>query len=124
MISHFNLGTNDLQKAEYFYDELLTLINGQQAYKSDRTVLYSFGEGSSKLAVNTPFDGQPATVGNGSMIALSAVDVAQVDSVYAKAMALGAHCEGEPGERLEGRLYAAYFRDPDGNKIGIFCSPT
>ncbi len=123
MISHFNLGTNDLARAERFYDPLVTLFNGQQTFKSDRTILYAFGEGTAKLAINTPFDGQLATAGNGSMIALAASDAAQVDTVYQKAMSLGAQSEGEPGNRLDGQLYAAYFRDLDGNKIGIFCAP-
>ncbi len=124
MISHFNLGTNNLLQAEAFYDQLLALMDGQQAFKNERTILYAVGgsEGA-KLAINTPFDGLPATVGNGSMVAFSASDSNQVNNVYEKALALGATDEGEPGERMGGHLYAAYFRDLDGNKIGIFCTP-
>lgn len=122
MISHINLGTNDLTRAENFYSELLKPMGAQQVYKSERTVLFSLGSGDAKIAINTPFNGDPATVGNGSMVALAATDKDQVHNVHAKALELGGSCEGEPGERLDGMLYAAYFRDLDGNKFGVFRS--
>lgn len=121
MISHFNLGTNDLARAEAFFNELFALLNGQQAYKSERTILYAFGEHSAKVAINTPFNGEPATAGNGSMVALGAAGKDQVNAIHAKALALGGSCEGQPGGRLNDMLYAAYFRDLDGNKFGVFC---
>ncbi|WP_439134269.1 VOC family protein [Pseudomaricurvus sp.] len=121
MISHINLGTNDLARAERFYGEFLKLYNGQLGFRSERTLFYTLGDGA-KLAINTPFNGEPATAGNGTMVALGAKDSSAVDQVYAKAMELGASCEGEPGARMDGVLYAAYFRDPDGNKFGVFCS--
>lgn len=122
MISHFNIGTNDLERAEAFYNELLSLFNAQQLFKADRTIFYSLGDNSAKLCINKPFNGEAATVGNGSMVAFAASSKAQVDEVYAKAMALGGSSEGEPGDRMDGVIYAAYFRDPDGNKFGIFFS--
>lgn len=122
MISHFNLGTNDLPRAEAFFDALLGLMNGQQAYKSERTILYTFGGQGANVAINTPFNGEPATAGNGSMVALAAADKAQVDAVHAKALELGASCEGQPGGRMNDMIYAAYFRDLDGNKFGVFCN--
>lgn len=121
MISHLNLGTNDLARAETFYNELVKLFNGAQLFKSDRMAFYSLGEGSAKLAINTPFDGKPASAGNGSMVALGATDTNQVDAVHAKALELGGTCEGAPGYRMDGTFYGAYFRDLDGNKFGIFC---
>jgi len=125
MISHFNLGTNDLEKAEQFYNELLGLLNATQAMKSDRSIFYTFGENSAKLAINKPFDGEPATHGNGSMVALVATSPEQADAVHAKALALGGTCEGAPGDRGNDKfsVYGAYFRDLDGNKFGIFCMP-
>jgi predicted lactoylglutathione lyase len=122
MISHFNLGTNDLPRAEAFFDALLALMNGRQAFKNERTILYAFSEDGAKIAINTPHNGQPATAGNGSMVALGAADKAQVEAVHAKALELGGSCEGKPGGRMNDMLYAAYFRDLDGNKFGIFCS--
>lgn len=125
MISHFNLGSNDLAKAEVFYDGVLALLNGSQAAHYERSIYYTFGENSARLAINTPFDGNPATFGNGSMVALTANSRDQVDEVHAKALALGGSCEGEPGERgnSDYTIYGAYFRDPDGNKFGVFCMP-
>ncbi len=120
MISHLNLGTNDLARAEGFYSELVKLFGGAQLFKSDRMAFYSMGEGSAKIAINSPFNGQPASAGNGSMVALSASSKEQVDAVHAKALELGGTCEGAPGARMDGAFYGAYFRDLDGNKFGIF----
>jgi predicted lactoylglutathione lyase len=68
----------------------------------------------------TPYDKQPATVGNGVMVALVVRTKEQVDRFHAKAIALGARDEGPPGPRGEG-FYAGYFRDLDGNKLNVFC---
>lgn len=123
MISHFNIGTNDLARAEAFYDQLLTLFDGKQVYKTERSIFYSLGDNSAKLSINIPFDGQPATVGNGCMVAFSASSRDQVDALHARALELGGSSEGAPGERMDGIVYAAYFRDPDGNKFGAFYAP-
>ncbi|MFN2168829.1 MAG: VOC family protein, partial [Anaerolineae bacterium] len=72
------------------------------------------------FAVTLPYDGAAATVGNGVMIALVMDSREKVDAFYARALELGASDEGEPGERMPG-FYAAYFRDPDGNKLNAFC---
>jgi predicted lactoylglutathione lyase len=68
-----------------------------------------------------PYDGKQASVGNGTMIALTVNSTEKVDSVYAKALQLGATDEGPPGPRMDG-FYAAYFRDLDGNKLNVFFS--
>ncbi len=65
-----------------------------------------------------PYDKKPATVGNGSMVALNFDNRAQVDAFHALALELGGTCEGPPGERMPG-AYFAYFRDLDGNMIGV-----
>jgi predicted lactoylglutathione lyase len=75
--------------------------------------------GGAGIGLTKPFDGKPATVGNGVMAALEAKDKAQVDRIYALAMSLGGTDEGAPGDRGNG-FYAAYFRDPDGNKLNAF----
>jgi predicted lactoylglutathione lyase len=67
-----------------------------------------------------PFDGKPATVGNGGMVSLGAANADQVKALHAKCLALGGTCEGPPGDR-GGGFYAAYFRDLDGNKLGAYC---
>jgi len=75
------------------------------------------------LCVFKPYDGQPATVGNGVMVGIAADSRATVDRVHKKALELGGTDEGKPGLRAEGGdgFYAAYFRDPDGNKLDVFC---
>ncbi len=125
MISHFTLGTNDLARAEAFYNDLLQLFNATQAFKTERAIFYSFGDNSARLSITKPFDGKPATVGNGSMVGLTATSKDHVDTVHARALALGGTSEGDPGLRGDGNfsIYGAYFRDPDGNKFGVFCMP-
>ena len=85
---------------------------------------HGFGWGSAMdkplLAIMTPFDKQPATVGNGVMAAIVVDSRDKVDRVYRKALELGAKDEGPAGPRGEG-FYAGYFRDLDGNKLNVFC---
>lgn len=123
MISHFNLGTNDLTKAEAFYDQLLAIFDGKQEFKMDRAILYTLGDNSAKLMINLTFNGEPATAGNGSMVAFNATSTDQVDALHARALALGGSSEGEPGLREKFGIYGAYFRDLDGNKFGVFYMP-
>jgi predicted lactoylglutathione lyase len=74
--------------------------------------------GMPMFVVTKPADGAAATVGNGVMVTLSAPSREAVDAMHAKAMALGAKDEGQPGVRA-GVFYMAYFRDPDGNKVAL-----
>lgn len=119
MIGYALLGTGNLDKALSFYDTVLGELGGKRAFDmGGRGWGYSNGEGA-MLGVCTPYDGQSATVGNGTMIALAAPDRAAVDTVHAKAIAAGATDDGAPGERMP-TFYGAYFRDLDGNKICVF----
>jgi len=71
--------------------------------------------------VTKPFDGNPATVGNGNMVAIVLDSNEKVDAFYNKAIELGATDEGKPGPRGEMTgFYAGYFRDLDGNKLNAF----
>ncbi|MCW8865458.1 MAG: VOC family protein, partial [Colwellia sp.] len=67
-----------------------------------------------------PFDGEPASNGNGTMVAFTLSSVNKVNEIFSMALKLGASSEGKPGERKDGAYYGAYFRDLDGNKIAIF----
>lgn len=116
MIAYQMLGTNDPVRAKHFYDPILALFGLERTVEAERGTFYTFTNGLS-LAVTTPYNGEPATVGNGSMTALTCDSPEMVDAVYAKAMSLGAVDEGAPGERAGGIGYFAYFRDPDGNKL-------
>ena len=120
MIGYTSVGTNDLDKAIAFYGELLSLLGAQPFFKSDRGVGWGVSQDKPMFSVLKPFNGEPATVGNGSMVALSAKDAEQVQAIYDKAIALGGQDEGAPGPRGTG-FYGAYFRDLDGNKIAVFC---
>lgn len=118
MINYITIGTNDLEKAKSFYDGLFGEYNIPRIHDEERFSFYSDGQ-SPGVMVTKPYDGKPATVGNGIMIALQADSDEKVDAVYNKAIELGASCEGAPGIRGEGVSYGAYFRDPDGNKFAI-----
>ncbi len=120
MINYITLGTNHFEKSVEFYDDLLSGAGGSRAFATETFVAWSFGEGSTMLSVTRPFDGKPATVGNGVMVALSVENAQAVDALHAKALELGGKNEGDPGLRGKG-FYAGYFRDLDGNKLNFFC---
>ncbi len=120
MIGYTCIGTNDKPRAMAFYDPLLGLLGAKRFYETERGVGWGISADQPMFAVNTPFDGAAATVGNGSMVALSVPSQEHVQNMYAKALELGARDEGAPGPR-GGGFYGAYFRDLDGNKLAVFC---
>ena len=120
MIGYVTLGTNDLPRAAAFYDALLAEIGGKRFMEYDTFIAWSASKDQAGIGLTKPFDGNPATVGNGVMVALAMPNKEMVDKVYAKAIALGAKCEGPAGPRGD-NFYAGYFRDPDGNKLNAFC---
>jgi catechol 2,3-dioxygenase-like lactoylglutathione lyase family enzyme len=121
MIGYATLGTNNLPRALAFYDTLLADLGARRLWNSPRGTAYGTSPTAPGLGIMTPFDGQPATIGNGSMIALVVNSRELVNHLHAKALALGGTNEGAPGPRGEGGFYAAYFRDLDGNKVNVFC---
>ena len=122
MLGYATVGTNDFEKATSFYDELLSLLGAQRVWEDDTFIAWGNSPTGAGLSIAKPYDGQPATVGNGTMMALAAPDRATVDKIYEKALSLGATDEGGPGVRggEDSTFYAAYFRDPDGNKLNAF----
>jgi predicted lactoylglutathione lyase len=120
MIGYVTLGTNDLERATQFYDPLLKEIGASRFMETDDFIAWAISPEKPALSLTKAFDGNPATVGNGVMVALAMRSPDQVDSFYKKAMELGATDEGAPGPR-GGGFYAGYFRDPDGNKLNAFC---
>jgi catechol 2,3-dioxygenase-like lactoylglutathione lyase family enzyme len=123
MLAYSMLGTNDLDRAKAFYDAVL----GEMGYARtmDFGVSQAYGTPGDKkgvmLAIGAPHDKKPASVGNGVMVAIHGKDEAKIKAAHAKALALGGKDEGAPGERGDGGFYAAYVRDPDGNKL-CFCT--
>ena len=121
MIGYVTLGTNNKARAEKFYDELLKEIGGKRFMETERFTAYSSSQNKPGIGITLPFDGKPATVGNGTMVALQVDTPEQVKAVYNKAISLGSKDEGKPGPRGDSGFHAAYFRDLDGNKLNVFC---
>ena len=120
-IGYVTIGTSDLARAAVFYDALLGDLGATHFNEGERGISWTFGPGTTSLAVMEPFDRAPATIGNGVMVALGVANRHQVDSTHAKALQLGATDEGRPGPRGSAGFYAGYFRDLDGNKLNVFC---
>lgn len=120
MIAYTTLGTNDLPRAAQFYDALLAEVGAGRAMDMGRLIAYAAGEGQPMFGICIPEDEKPATVGNGTMVALAAENPAHVDRLHAKALELGATDDGAPGIRADA-FYIAYVRDLDGNKVNFFC---
>ena len=124
MTPYVTLGVTDTAAARAFYDAALACIgwSAHGAFADWRA--YSPGGGGTGfiLWVCTPYDGNPATPGNGTMLGLPARSRAEVDAFHATALANGGRDEGAPGIRaIYGpNWYAAYVRDPSGNKLGIY----
>lgn len=119
MIGYITIGTNDLDRARKFYDELLAEFGASHMMDNERLTIYSAGPDKAMIMLCTPYDEQPATPGNGAMTALAAGSRENVDKLHAKAISLGATDEGEPGERMP-IFYGGYWRDLDGNKFCAF----
>jgi catechol 2,3-dioxygenase-like lactoylglutathione lyase family enzyme len=113
------LGTNDLARAARFYDAMAAELGVGRMMETDRYIAWGKPGGGAGIGLTSPYDGKPATVGNGVMVAFEARDRAQVERIYRLALSLGGQDEGAPGPRGEG-FYAAYFRDLDGNKLNAF----
>lgn len=121
MLAYATLGSNRLEEAKSFYDALMPVLgfapmmehgSGGRIYSGKNTM----------FAVVGPFDGKPATVGNGTMVGFLTESREQVDRFHAKVLELGGSDEGAPGPRgpEEAKTYMAYGRDLDGNKICAF----
>lgn len=124
MIGYVTVGTNDLPRAAKFYDAIANEMGVGRMMDFETFIAWGEMGGGAGVAVTRPFDEKPATVGNGTMVALQARDRDQVQRIYDIALANGGSDEGPPGPRggdgSEGGFYAGYFRDPDGNKLNAF----
>jgi catechol 2,3-dioxygenase-like lactoylglutathione lyase family enzyme len=118
MFSHIMVGTNDLDKAKTFYDAVLGAVGIAPAVVDGSRIFYIAPTGI--FSVSLPIDGQPATAGNGATVGFACSSPAQADAWHAAGVANGgATCEDPPGVREGGmgKMYLAYLRDPDGNKL-------
>ena len=120
MIGYVTIGTNDIKKAAPFYDTIAKLMDTPRMMEDENFIAWGTMEGGAGIGLTKPFNGEPATVGNGVMVALLARDPDHVNEIYNAAIAAGGTDEGAPGLR-GGGFYAGYFRDLDGNKLNAFC---
>tara|TARA_Y100001934_G_scaffold92683_1_gene114489 strand:- start:576 stop:944 length:369 start_codon:yes stop_codon:yes gene_type:complete len=119
MIGYMTIGTNDLPAACEFYDALLEPLGARSMEPNERIRLYRTKGGQGMLGISKPYDGEAASAGNGTMVAIPVESRELVDSLHAKALELGGSDEGAPGLRGE-NFYGGYFRDRDGNKLVFF----
>ena len=111
------IGVSDMARAKAFYT---TLFDTKVAFDGERIAFIGDNLGRPLLAVCEPYDGGDPSPGNGTMLAFSPGSQEACDKLHARALELGATCEGEPGSRIPGQFYGAYVRDPDGNKLCFF----
>lgn len=121
IFTHICLGTNDLQRAQRFYDAALTPLGIRNLGNFlDQGV--SYGHKLAELLILRPLDGTPAQAGNGSTTSFKAPGREAVRAFHAAGLAAGGTDAGEPGPRgAVEHAYGAYLRDPDGNKICAYC---
>ena len=126
MLSHVFVGINDYEGALDFYSALMSELGARLRFSDAAkpwAVWMPANETRPLFGIGKPYDGQPATIGNGQMVALAAPSRAAVDRAHAAALAHGGSCEGPPGLRphYHANYYGAYFRDPEGNKLCVCC---
>jgi catechol 2,3-dioxygenase-like lactoylglutathione lyase family enzyme len=118
MFSHVMIGTNDLVKAKSFYDKLLATLDIPPGRVDRHRVFYRTPTGV--FAVSLPIDGKAATHANGGTIGFACSSPEQAAAWHAAGVAAGGKSIEEPPgvrEGAAGKVYLAYLRDPDGNKI-------
>lgn len=120
IFTHVVVGTNDLERARKFYDATLAPLGVKRVMDLEAASLW--GTGAPEFMVTKPGNGQPATYANGGTISFVAPSRAAVHEFHKIALANGGRDEGAPGPRsFTPTAYAAYVRDPDGNKLCTYC---
>ena len=112
-LDYFVLGTNNMEEATKFYDSLFEETELKQVLSTDRMTFWQCEDFA--FAIATPFNCEPASNGNGTMVGLNVGSTEEVKRLHSKVIELGGTCEGEPGQR--GPKFSAYARDLDKNKI-------
>ena len=123
MIGYVMVGTNNLDKAIIFYDEVLKIINLTRKDTDEICAGYTQnnGDGSIEFYVTKPANKKTATFGNGTQVSFLVSSRKTVDKFHEIALKAGGISEGSGGERPEGSgVYYSYIRDLDGNKICAF----
>lgn len=116
IFTHIVVGTNDLERARAFYDSVLGTLGIRRVMNLDAASLW--GVDDAEFMVTKPGNGLPSTYANGGTVSFAAPNRSAVHAFHEAALSLGARDEGTPGPRsFTPTSYAAYVRDPDGNKI-------
>ncbi len=123
MLLYVTLGTNDLTRSARFYDAVLAALGYERRVtEADEIGYATSGDHRCRLWVTKPYDGKSATFGNGTTMAIEAPSRAAVDAFHKAGLANGGTDEGPPGLRpFHPNFYAAFVRDPDGNKLAAVC---
>ena len=119
MIGYIMVGVKDMKRAAAFYDQVLGTLGATRKMENEKFILWNDAADKPSFSICIPYDGNPATAGNGSMTAFPVAGPEMVQKVYDCAIENGAIDEGAPGLR-SGGYYIGYFRDPDGNKLAAF----
>ncbi len=129
MMSYVTVGADNMELAERFYSAFLPALGySVEEYHGDLSYIPPTPPGQKQFSpdfyVKAPFDGSPASSGNGSMVAFEINSQIQVRELHAAALAAGGADEGKPGFRPSygAHFYVGYLRDPHGNKIALFCN--
>ncbi|MAN45784.1 MAG: VOC family protein [Alphaproteobacteria bacterium] len=123
MFSHVMVGSDDIDRSKTFYDALFKALGGREAITDPKGRLIYLHNGGTFL-VTKPIDGNAATFANGGTIGFAAENPEQADAWHKAGLEAGGKAiEDPPGWREGGgmKLYLAYLRDPDGNKICAMC---
>lgn len=117
ILSHVSLGSNDFDRAVAFYDRVLATLGCRRVVEHPGAVAY--GREYPEFWIQRPYNGAPASVGNGTHIGFFATDRDAVDAFYQAAVAAGARPDGAPGPREEygAPYYGCFVRDLDGHKV-------
>ena len=129
MLSYVTVGADDIERAKQFYSAFLPAL-GYELEEGPEGLSYALPQVAGQTPafpefyVKPPFNGQPASTGNGAMVAFEVNTQAQVRALHAAALAAGGSNEGNPGFRTSysADFYVGYLRDPQGNKIALFSS--
>ena len=120
MIGYTTIGVSDMERAKKFYCDLFADKGAKVVIDAGRIAFVGTKRGEPMLAVCEPYDKGDPTPGNGVMLAFPADEKPQGDAMYARAIELGATCDGPPGQRVPDRFYGAYVHDADGNKLCFY----
>ncbi|HEY8351194.1 MAG TPA: VOC family protein [Sphingomonadales bacterium] len=118
IFTHVTVGASDLERARKFYDQVLEPLGLKRIRDIERGS--GWGVDRPEFFILRPLDGKPATAGNGVTVSFAAKSPEAVDAFYRRALELGGKDEGAPGPRaFAPNAYAAYVRDPEGNKLAV-----